>query len=103
KYPNLMLDHPHIDLCFAARRLGLRGGLKAIEMEVGCYRPTSLEGLTGWDAVRLWEESQLGQAGSREVLIRYNEADCKNLEPLADLIYNRLVQRHGLPEYIASL
>ncbi len=103
KYPDLTLDHPHIDLCFAARRLGLKGGLKAIETEVGCFRPTALEGLTGWDAVRLWEESQRGQAGSREVLIQYNEADCKNLEPLADLIYNRLVQRHGLPEYIASL
>ena len=103
KYPDLTLDHPHIDLCFAARRLGLRGGLKAIETEVGCFRSTSLEGLTGWDAVRLWEESQLGQADSREVLIQYNEADCKNLVPLADIIYNRLVQRHGPPEYIAPL
>ena len=97
KYPNLVLDHPHIDLCFAARRLGLKGGLKAIEGEVGCYRPTSLEGLTGYDAVRLWKEWQLGQSASGDLLIQYNEADCKNLEPLADLIYNRMVQRHGLP------
>lgn len=103
KFPNLVLDHPHIDLCFAARRLGLKGGLKAIETEVGCYRPTSLEGLTGWDAVRLWEEWQLGQSTSGDLLIQYNEADCKNLEPLADLIYNRLVQRLGLPEYSGSL
>ena len=103
KYPNLVLDHPHIDLCFAARRLGLKGGLKAIEAEVGCYRPDSLEGLTGWDAVRLWEEWQLGQSASGDLLIQYNEADCKNLEPLADLIYNRMVQRHGLPASIVSL
>lgn len=103
KYPSLVLDQPHIDLCFAARRLGLKGGLKAIEAEIGCYRPSALDGLTGWDAVRLWEEWQLGQSGSGDLLIQYNEADCKNLEPLADLIYNRLVQRNGLPEYIASL
>jgi uncharacterized protein len=103
KYPDLVLDHPHIDLCFAARRLGLKGGLKAIEAEIGCYRPTSIEGLTGWDAVRLWEEWQLGRTDSRDVLLQYNEADCKNLEPLADLIYSRLVHRHGLPEYLASL
>lgn len=102
KYPDLMLDHPHIDLCFAARRLGLRGGLKAIEMEVGCHRPASLDGLTGWDAVRLWEEWIQGQSASRDLLIRYNEADCKNLEPLADLVYNRLVERQGFPETIAS-
>ena len=101
-YPNLVLDHPHIDLCFAARRLGFKGGLKAIEMEVGCYRPTILEGLTGWDAVRLWEEWQLGHSASGELLIQYNEADCKNLEPLADLIYNRMVLREGLPEKLAS-
>jgi hypothetical protein len=81
----------------------MKGGLKAIETEVGCYRPTSLEGLTGWDAVRLWEEWQLGQSASGDLLIQYNEADCKNLEPLADLIYNRLVQRLGLPEYSGSL
>ena len=103
KYPNLEIDHPHIDLCFAARRLGLKGGLKTIEVEVGCYRPTPLEGLTGWDAVRLWEEWQLGQSDAREVLIQYNEADCKNLEPLADLIYNRLARQCQLPEFIHSL
>src|SRR5207249_7709482 len=28
KFPGVVLDHPHIDLCFAARRLGLGGGLK---------------------------------------------------------------------------
>ena len=35
-YPNLILDHPHLDLCFAARRLGFKGGLKSIEHELGC-------------------------------------------------------------------
>jgi uncharacterized protein len=99
QYPNLLLDHPHIDLCFAARRLGLTGGLKKIEVDLGCYRPTTLNGLTGWDAVRLWEEWQLGHSASGELLIQYNEADCKNLESLANLIYHRLVQRHGLPQY----
>jgi hypothetical protein len=103
KYPNLVLDHPHIDLCFAARRLGLKGGLKAIEAEAGCYRRASLKGLTGWDAVRLWEEWRHGQSASGDLLIQYNEADCKNLKPLADLLYNRMVQRHALPAYIASL
>ncbi len=102
KYPNLVLGHPHIDLCFAARRLGFQGGLKAIEMEIGCYRPIFLTGLTGWDAVRLWEEWQQGHSASRELLIHYNEADCKNLEPLAELVYHRLVQRQGLPHHQLS-
>ena len=76
-YPRLILDHPHLDLCFAARRLGLKGGLKSIEQELGCHRASSLEGLTGWDAVRLWEEWQDGNAASRDILLEYNEADCK--------------------------
>ncbi len=97
-YPQLLLDHPHLDLCFAARRLGLTGGLKAIEQELGCYRATSLEGLTGWDAVRLWEEWQDGNHGSRELLMAYNEADCKNMELLADLICERMVREYGPPE-----
>lgn len=97
-YPNLILDHPHLDLCFTARRLGLKGGLKSIEHELGCHRAPSLEGLTGWDAVRLWEEWQGGNMASRELLIEYNEADCKNLQPLADLICDRMVREYGPPE-----
>ena len=100
-YPHLMLDHPHVDLCFAARRLGLKGGLKSIEQEIGCRRTASLDGLTGWDAVRLWEEWQDGSTASRELLIEYNEADCKNLEPLADLICDRMVREYGPPEKVA--
>ncbi len=103
KYPNLILDHPHIDLCFAARRLGLKGGLKAIETEVGCDRPDFLNGLTGWDAIRLWNEWQLGHSESGDLLFKYNEADCRNLEPLSDLIFQQMVQRHGPSSYIAGL
>jgi uncharacterized protein YprB with RNaseH-like and TPR domain len=96
-YPHLVLDHPHLDLCFAARRLGFKGGLKSIEHELGCNRSTALDGLTGWDAVRLWEEWQNGTMASRELLIEYNEADCKNMEPLADLICDRMVRDYGPP------
>ncbi len=100
-YPHLLLDHPHLDLCFAARRLGLKGGLKSIEHELGCHRATSLEGLTGWDAVRLWEEWQDGNCSSRELLVAYNEADCKNLQPLADLICHRMIREYGPPEKVS--
>jgi uncharacterized protein YprB with RNaseH-like and TPR domain len=100
KYPQVMLDHPHLDLCFAARRLGFKGGLKAIEHELSCSRATSIDGLTGWDAVRLWEEWQSGNTASRDILIEYNEADCKNLEPLADLICDQMMREYGPPETV---
>lgn len=99
-YPHLVLDQPHLDLCFAARRLGLKGGLKSIEHELGCNRAAALEGLTGWDAVRLWKEWQSGKRESRDILIEYNEADCKNLEPLADIICDQMVRKYGPSETV---
>ncbi|BCA57036.1 hypothetical protein W02_41760 [Nitrospira sp. KM1] len=96
-YPRLKFDKPHFDLCFAARRLGLRGGLKGIEREMLIERDSTLEGLDGWDAVRLWHQWRRGDTSSLELLLRYNTADTKNLEPLADLLFDRMVTQYGPP------
>ena len=94
-FPRLRLDQPHIDLCFVARRLGLRGGLKRIEPLAGIQRPDVLQGLDGWDAVRLWNRWRHGQeTAAFELLLHYNEADARNLEALADFLYCRLVQQY---------
>jgi hypothetical protein len=90
KFPGLILDQPHFDLCFAAKRLGLLGGLKHIESQAGIERPADLKGLDGWDAVRLWQAWRCGKAGALDLLLRYNESDTRNLQPLAELIYGRL-------------
>lgn len=93
KFPGLALDHPHMDLCFAARRLGYQGGLKHIEAQMGLDREADVQGLDGWEAVRLWNEWRHGRAASLERLLRYNAADVRNLEPLAERFYDRLVAR----------
>ena len=98
KFPGLKCEKPHFDLCFAARRLGLRGGLKHIEREVGIERPSDLQGLDGWDAVHLWKEWRQGNQPALTRLLRYNEFDTRNLEPLAELLYAQLVERYG-PNY----
>lgn len=95
KFPRVVLDHPHIDLCFAARRLGLGGGLKRIEALLGIQRLADLQGLDGWDAVRLWQAWRRGEAPALDLLLRYNEADTRNLEALAELLYRRLAERYG--------
>jgi uncharacterized protein YprB with RNaseH-like and TPR domain len=95
-FPNLAIDQPHMDLCFLGRQLGFRGGLKRVEQMIGIERPPALQGIDGWDAVRWWNRwRQSRDASARELLLAYNEADCKNLEPLADLLYCRSVQQHG--------
>jgi len=97
KFPRLNFKKPHFDLCFAARRLGMQGGLKHIEREVQISRDTDVAGLDGWEAVRLWHQWCAGNDAARALLLKYNEADTRNLEPLASLIYDQMVARFGPP------
>ena len=39
KRSGLAIAQPHMDLCFAVRRLGLAGGLKQLERQAGIERP----------------------------------------------------------------
>jgi uncharacterized protein len=93
QYPDLPLDQPHLDLCLLGRRLGYRGGLKAIERQLGIDRMKALDGMSGDDAVRCWNRWRYGRdRHAKARLLRYNEADCMNLEPLADAMYRLMAQ-----------
>jgi uncharacterized protein len=93
-FPDLPLDQPHFDLCGVGRQLGYQGGLKAIELQLGITRQEELRGMSGADAGHLWNRWRHGRdEEARARLLAYNEADCVNLEPLADLFYCRMVQR----------
>lgn len=81
---------PHLDLLPATRRLGLRGGLKKVEVALGLARGDAIAGLTGWDAVRLWGAHLRGDRGALRTLLEYNAADVENLEPLARVAVARL-------------
>jgi uncharacterized protein YprB with RNaseH-like and TPR domain len=64
---------------------------------MGIERAPELQGFTGADAVRQWNRwRHRRDEGARELLVAYNEADCVNLEPLADLFYCQLVRTIGL-------
>jgi len=97
KFPRLNFKKPHFDLCFAARRLGLQGGLKRIEQDMHITRETDVMGLDGWEAVRLWHQWCAGNEAARDLLLRYNAADTQNLEPLAARLYDQMVVRFGPP------
>ncbi len=89
-FPGLEFDHLHLDLCYALKRLGFRGGLKKIEKQLGIARGEDTDGLSGMDAIRLWREYRMGRDASLETLIAYNREDVVNLETLADLTYTRM-------------
>jgi uncharacterized protein YprB with RNaseH-like and TPR domain len=93
RFPELVEPAGHIDLRFTLYRLGLAGGLKRIEARLGLGDRTGVEGVSGLDAVRLWESYRRGNPAALERLIRYNRADTVNLEPLTEFAVRELSGR----------
>jgi hypothetical protein len=87
---------PHFDLSFAGKRAGLKGGLKKLEDRFGIPREESVQGLNGYDAVKLWKTAKKGDAAALDLLISYNRCDTVNLFALAERIYSLLRDRSGL-------
>ncbi|WP_440765197.1 ribonuclease H-like domain-containing protein [Natronorubrum sp. DTA7] len=79
---------PHVDLMYPCKKIGLDGGLKAIEKDLGIDR--DMPDLSGRDAVRLWHEYERGDEAALETLVEYNRADTKNMEPLMEIVTDRL-------------
>ena len=78
----------HVDLRYLARRVGLTGGQKRIEVAIGRERGTHLEGVSGADAVGLWFDYKEGDLSALRKLIRYNHADIEGMK----LILERVVE-----------
>ncbi len=90
-YPGCIPYIPHIDLRFACSRIGLTGGLKAIERRLGIARPDDLNEVSGEDAVHLWRAyKSTGNKEFLDKLIAYNEEDIINLRPISDIVYKKL-------------
>jgi len=92
-FPGISLPPAHIDLRFFLRKLGYRGGLKYIERMFGISREKEIDGMDGYDAVRLWQAYQWGDENALDILIRYNTADIINLKPLMEKGYDIMKKR----------
>ncbi|NJD56338.1 MAG: exonuclease [Nitrospirae bacterium] len=100
-FPGIDFSMPHFDLCFGAKRLKIQGGLKKIEHDFGIERDESVQGLDGYDAVKMWEQSRAGSTQALDRLIQYNREDTVNLMQIAPVLYERLKQSTGIEEYLA--
>jgi len=101
-FPNVEFDRfHHIDLRFPLHRLGVKGGLKGAEKQLGIARPDALIGVDGFMAVLLWRAHRAGSPTALNTLLRYCLEDVVNLKPLLALTYNRLTA--GLPLTIAPI
>lgn len=91
RFQGLRFDQIHIDLCPTLRRVGMTGGLKKIEKELGIMRDPEVDGLNGYDAILLWRRFERNHDDrALERLIAYNREDVVNMERLAEVAYERL-------------
>jgi hypothetical protein len=95
-FPEVDFDIPQYDLRFASRKVGFKGGLKPLEIELGIQRSEDIEGVDGAMAVHLWHQwKRTGDEDALNILQEYNRADTINLEYIAGEIYDRLVTEHA--------
>lgn len=84
-FPKARLDQAHIDLRFVLASLGYRGGLKAVERSLGLRRDPAIQGVDGFEAVRLWHRYRRGDRAALTTLALYNLTDVVNLVELAEI------------------
>jgi uncharacterized protein len=89
RYLGPPVDQAHIDLRHVLASLGLKGGLKGCERQLGLTRG-DLEEVDGFFAVLLWQaHCRSGDERVLETLLAYNALDVINLEELMVEAYNR--------------
>ena len=89
-YPDIVLPDLHIDLMYLCRRVGLKGGQKAIEQELDIDVRKNLEDIEGFHAVLLWHQYIRGNVDSLLRLIAYNRADIAAMGAIFDECIERL-------------
>jgi len=91
RYFRIRLEQAQIDLRYVLARLGLKGGLKGCEKQLGLHRG-NLDGVDGYFAVLLWHQYiHNNDERALDTLLAYNIEDTVNLERLAVEAYNRNV------------
>ena len=104
RYFNAELDQVHIDLRFVLAGLGIKGGLKGCEKQLGIDRGP-LNDVDGLFAVLLWKEYiRSGNPMALETLLAYNVEDTLNLEYLMVKGYNlKLLETPFYEQYALPL
>lgn len=91
RFFGIELPHAHIDLRYVLASLGIKGGLKKCEKQLGLDRG-DLDGVDGYFAVRLWREyKKSNDLGALQTLVAYNIEDTVNMETLMVEAYNRKI------------
>src|SRR5207249_4585649 len=98
EFPNLPLQHVHLDLRFLLRSVGIGGPLKEIEQRLGIRRGGEITDIGGREAVVLWRRFLKGDDEAFRKLVLYNLSDTRNLKILMDYCYRRKLRQEILPK-----
>lgn len=101
-FPSINLPSYHIDLRFFAKRVGMTGGQKAIEEQIGFKRNSSLEGMLGEAAPILWHKYRRGDVPSLKRLIEYNHADVEGMKAILDKCIELFLAKNKIPKKVQS-
>jgi predicted nuclease with RNAse H fold/dephospho-CoA kinase len=88
----------HIDLRYATRRLGLVGGQKSLEQQLGIQLRADVEDIDGAEAVVLWHRYLRGDIEALRLLVRYNFADVAAMCEILDHVVEQVEHRDLLIE-----
>jgi uncharacterized protein YprB with RNaseH-like and TPR domain len=92
RFFGICLPQAHIDLRYLLGSLGLKGGLKGCERQLGHPRP-GLENVDGFFAVLLWQEYRRRRnIKALETLLAYNIRDTLSLHSLMVHAHNQKVK-----------
>jgi uncharacterized protein YprB with RNaseH-like and TPR domain len=99
-FKELYIPLVHLDLRFFSKRVGLAGGQKKIEKEIGFTRADNLIEMFGESAPILWHQYRRGDNKALKKLIEYNHADVEGMKCILDESIKRHYIQQKLPKNI---
>jgi len=94
RYHGLIPRIPNFDVKSLTDKLGLKGGLKAIEKDLGINRSELVDKFYGGDALTLWRMYRAtGDEHYLNLLVEYNEYDIINLKIVAEHCVKKMKER----------
>lgn len=99
-FDRLIIPSIHIDLRYFAKRVGLSGGQKIIEEQIGFKRNTSIKDMLGEAAPILWHHYRRGDNDAMKRLIEYNHADVEGMKAIFDVCVKGICKKNSIPDKI---
>jgi uncharacterized protein YprB with RNaseH-like and TPR domain/predicted nuclease with RNAse H fold/dephospho-CoA kinase len=99
EFPGIKFPPLHIDLRYAARRIGWSGGQKKVEAQLGISRTAEIRAVRGEEAPLLWYRYIRGDVKALQKLVDYNYADVRGMRRILDAVGRKLAEQNGFPKH----